>query len=205
MLNKIRSIYLIKIIFSFVDDGQTLKLIKYNKNTQNKININLINYRRFAKKYIIYDENKLVKEFCCLNNELIYEGEYSKGERNGKGKEYGKEGNIIYEGEYLNGKRNGKGKEYDEKGKLLFEGEYLKGKRFNVKYYGYKTIYYHKALIPGKCIYGLIIESGNMSDKNKIRREYNENGELIFEGEYINGKRNGEKEMENAKNFLENT
>ena len=133
MLNKIRSIYLIKIIFSFVDDGQTLKLIKYNKNTQNKININLINYRRFAKKYIIYDENKLVKEFCCLNNELIYEGEYSKGERNGKGKEYGKEGNIIYEGEYLNGKRNGKGKEYDENGKLIFEGIFLKGERKKAK------------------------------------------------------------------------
>ena len=39
------------------------------------------------------------------------------------------EGNIIFEGEYLNGERNGKGKEYDAIGKLDFEGEYLNGKR----------------------------------------------------------------------------
>ena len=31
----------------------------------------------------------------------------------------------IFEGEYLKGKRNGKGKEYNWKGKLTFEGVYL--------------------------------------------------------------------------------
>ncbi len=38
-------------------------------------------------------------------------------------------GILEYEGEYSNGKRNGKGKEYDYSGKLIFEGEYLNGKR----------------------------------------------------------------------------
>ena len=48
----------------------------------------------------------------------------------GKGKEYNYDGDLIFEGEYLNGKRNGKGKEYDYyDGKLIFEGEYLNGKR----------------------------------------------------------------------------
>ena len=32
------------------------------------------------------------------NNQLIYEGEYLDGQRNGKGKEYDKRGEIIYEG-----------------------------------------------------------------------------------------------------------
>ena len=29
----------------------------------------------------------------------------------------------------MNGKRNGKGKEYDKEGKLIFEGEFINGKR----------------------------------------------------------------------------
>ena len=42
--------------------------------------------------------------------------------KNGKGKEYFKNGNSSFEGEYINGKRNGKGKEkeYDDKiGKII--------------------------------------------------------------------------------------
>ena len=38
-------------------------------------------------------------------------------------------GNLIFEGEYLNGQRNGKGKKYDRYGNLIFEGEYLNGYR----------------------------------------------------------------------------
>ena len=51
--------------------------------------------------------------------------------KNGKGniKEYYYDGELIFEGEYLNGERNGKGKQYYYNGKLEFEGEYLNGKR----------------------------------------------------------------------------
>ena len=42
--------------------------------------------------------------------ELIFEGEYLNGERNGKGKEYNYDGRLIFEGEYLNGKKTGKEK-----------------------------------------------------------------------------------------------
>ena len=48
--------------------------------------------------------------------------------RNGKGKNYC-DGILIYEGEYLNGERNGRGKEYERNGKLIFEGEYLNGEK----------------------------------------------------------------------------
>ena len=65
-----------------------------------------------------------------------YEGEYFKGERHGKGKEYNKEGKLIYEGEYANGKWDGKGKQYAAEGmfsigkepQLLYEGEFKNGK-----------------------------------------------------------------------------
>ena len=35
--------------------------------------------------------------------------------------------NLIFEGNYANGERNGNGKEYDYiKGELIFDGEYIK-------------------------------------------------------------------------------
>ena len=40
---------------------------------------------------------------------------------------------LIFEGEYLNGVRNGKGKEYCKNGILEFEGEFSNGKRWNGK------------------------------------------------------------------------
>ena len=48
-----------------------------------------------------------------------------------KGKEY--DDNLIYEGEYLNGQKNGYGKEYNYDGKLIFEGKYLNGKMWEGK------------------------------------------------------------------------
>ena len=59
----------------------------------------------------------------------MYEGEYLNGEKNGKGKEYDKKGELKYKGKFLNDKRHGKGKEYDKNDELKYEGEYLYGKR----------------------------------------------------------------------------
>ena len=108
MLKNTKSIYILKKLFTFIDERTKLDLIKYNKNIQNIINISLINYKFFSQRYIIF-------------------------EKNGKGKEYNKNDSLIFEGEYLNGKRNGKGKEYYF-GKLIFEGQYLKGKISPLKY-----------------------------------------------------------------------
>ena len=79
---------------------------------------------------------------------MKFKGEYLKGKRNGKGKEYFFNGKLLFEGEYSNNKKwngkgydengniiyelingNGKVKEYDYNGILIFEGEYLNGKR----------------------------------------------------------------------------
>ena len=77
-------------------------------------------------------------------DKLTYEGEYSIGEKHGKGKEYYDNGNIKFEGEYKYGLRwngnmndyknkflfeikNGKGKGKEYKGdKIIFEGEFIK-------------------------------------------------------------------------------
>ena len=110
-----------------------------------------------------------------------------KGKRNGKGKEYfGYDDKLKFEGEYLNGKRNGKGKEYYIDGKLKFEGEYLNGQKWNVKGYNKE----------GKIWNGKgYNKSGNVEFEIKKGKgevqEYDYNGKIEYEGEYLNGERNG--------------
>ena len=36
---------------------------------------------------------------------------------------------MQFNGEYLKGKRNGKGREYNYQNKLIYEGEYLEGEQ----------------------------------------------------------------------------
>ena len=105
-------------------------------------------------------------------------------------------GNLIFEGEYLNGKINGKGKEYDYAGKLKFEGEYLNGKQWIGNKYNYngdiKFILKNNINGNGKEYYDntLIFEGSYVNGKrNGKGKEYDDDGKLIFEGEYLNGKR----------------
>ena len=142
------------------------------------------------------------KEYGYYYGELQFEGEYLNGERNGKGKEYN--GKSLFEGEYLNGERNGKGKEY-YKGQLFFEGEYLndkrngKGKEYNVRTgkLEFEGEYYEDQRIS----FISNNKTDNLTQFNKKEDKYsNESingkikaydiytGELIFEGEYLNGK-----------------
>ena len=129
MLKNVKSSYFAKIVFSYIDEKQKLKLVKYNKSLQQKMDISINNYIHFKGNYIIYESNGKGKE-CDYYGQLIFEGEYLNGERNGKGKEIHPHicGVSIFEGEFLNGKRNGKGKEYDY-GRLEYDGDYLNGKR----------------------------------------------------------------------------
>ena len=70
MLKKIKSSYFSEILFSYVDEEQKLKLIKYNKTLQNNININIINYKHFKGKYLIYESNGIVKEYLGKEDSL---------------------------------------------------------------------------------------------------------------------------------------
>ena len=205
-IKNIKSLYIVKIIFSFIDEKVRLNMIKYSKYFQNIYSINIENYKKISGKYKIggkygpgkeylLNTNKVIfegkyrkgkkdgfgKEY--ESNHVIFEGEYKNGKRNGKGKEYDRSFvKVIFEGEYLNGERNGKGKEFNCNGDLVFEGEYLNGKRWNGKRYKKK----------GVMLYKLINGKGNV-------KEYDNSEKLIFEGEYLNGERNGKgKEYENG-------
>ena len=231
MLKNIKSSFFIKFLFSNLKHGKKLAIIKYCKSLQDIMYINLIDYKIFKGNCIIYETKTKGKEYNYkglleydgeyLNgkkngkgkeyipvNTLIYEGEYLDGKRNGKGKEYHITGELIFEGEYLNGEKNGKGKEYHLNGKTLFEGEFKKGKRWNGIQYDEKTSKQYE-LKDGKGFmqeydYGgrqILIKKEYLNFEgeflNGIRngkgKEYDYENRLIFEGEYLNGKRwNGE-------------
>ena len=198
MLDNIKSNYFIDNIFSIITSNHKLRIIKYNKKLQNILGIELKNYQICSGKYIIYESQINAKEYNSLNKSIIFEGEYSKGKRNGKGKEYYDNGNIKYIGEYLNGKRNGKGKEYYENGLLYFEGEYLNNKKWNgVGYDENNNIIYELKEGNGKIkkyinnVRSIFVGEYKNGEKNGKGKAYNKYGELIFEGEYLNGQRHG--------------
>ena len=85
---------------------------------------------------------------------------------------------MNFEGEYLFGKKHGKGKEYDYNGNLIFEGEYLYDKKWNGKEYNKNNI---------------IINIYN-NGTGKLRN-YNSEGHLESEVDYLNGNQNGIKKQ----------
>ena len=170
--------FLIKQIFGCIEIKILARIIKINKFLQNKINLDINQYMILSKKIIKYEKG-VGKEYEIINGELLFEGEYTKGKRNGKGKEYFLNGKILFEGNYSNGKRNGRGKEYYLNGELLFAGYYLNGERS-----GFGKMYDGK----GKLLFEGTYLNGKRSGKG---REYNEIEGTIFEGEYLYGVKYG--------------
>ena len=201
MINNVKSFLILINIFEIINYRRKLNLVFYNKYLQNKLKIDIIEFKRLSGKYLILENNGKGKEYDSYTDNLIFEGEYLNGEKLGNYKEYQdqilklKRENIeekrngkvkiydsfyeklIFEGEFVDGKRNGKGKEYDYLNeKLIFEGEYLNDKRNG------KGIEYDD----GKIIFEGEFLDGKRNGKGK---EYNKKGEIIFEGEYSYGKR----------------
>ena len=98
MLEGCKSEYFIKVIFSHINDGRSLNILKFNKSLQNKLNINIVNYKIFSGKYITYETNDQGKIYSLFNNNIVFKGEFVKGQKNGKGKEYFEDGQLLFEG-----------------------------------------------------------------------------------------------------------
>ena len=177
MLGNVSSLYIIKMILNHLKEKTKLKLVRYNKLFQGKININIVNYKEKAGRYIIYESKKKGKEFDSYTDILIYEGEYLNELKNGKGKEYYSNGQLKFEGEYLKGKRNGEGKEYDHGG-LIFEGTYINGIKNGI----------------GKEFYSKGISLFNINNtyehqKSMDIKDFYSKNRLKFYGVYKNGKK----------------
>ena len=103
LYNSIKSKYILKGVFSYLDETSKLLIVEYNKNIQKLLDFNIEYYKTTSERYV-------------------------EGEKNGKGKEYllyslDKNGKniLFFEGEYKNGKKYGKGKEYYKNGKIKFK------------------------------------------------------------------------------------
>ena len=215
MLKNIKNNFFIRHWFSFLCELKKFKLAKYNKNLQNILDINLEDYKDFCDGRIIYyEEPKEENNINCsgpLNNQL---GDYKK-KRKRKGKE--DYSNWCFEGEYINGERNGKGKEYFKYFEtpfhseprtvkiLIFEGEYLNNKKWNgIGYLFNGEIAYElkngKGFIKKFC--GDFFEGfeGEYLNGERNGKGKETEGCVIFEGEYLNGKKwNGKGYIQNDK------
>ena len=67
-----------------------------------------------SSKCIIFDTNGKGNIYNYFGDNLLFEGEYIKGIKNGMGIKYDQFGNKIFEGKYINGMKNGFGKEYNK-------------------------------------------------------------------------------------------
>ena len=198
-LLEIKSLYIIKDIFLFLEEKQKLNMIIYNKELQEILGVDIKDYKNISGKFKIGGKNGKGKEYIINTNNslsLIFEG---NGRRNGNGKEYYK-GYLIFEGKYIDGKRNGKGKEYHRKGYnkkgiiefgikdgkgyikiydnsdiLKYEGEYLNGERSGKG----KEYYINQVKFEGEYLGG---------KKHGKGKKYYCDGKLKFEGEYSKGK-----------------
>ena len=194
-------------IFSMLLNSKKLDLVCYNKALQKSLCLNIENYKRESRKIIKGDRNGYGKIILVDENILLFEGQYSNGKKNGYGKEYYKNGKIKYKGEYSNGLRHSKGEEYYKNGKIKYKGEYSKGKlngkgieffetgvkSFQGEYINerkWNGIGYNSK---GKKVFEISNGRGNVL-------EYNSLGQLLFEGEYIDGDRNGK-----GKEYYENS
>ena len=130
-----------------------------------------------------------------------YIGDFLKGIRHGKGKEYYQNNTLKYDGDFVNGKyeghgtfiwedgeyytgqwlnsaRHGKGKEYYKNKTLRYEGDYV-----NNKYEGNgKLIYENGDYYIGQWLNGLRHGKGKLFYKNN---------NLIYDGDYVNDKKEG--------------
>ena len=87
-IRDIKSAYIIKYIFSFINIKQKLNLIIYNKQLQKIIGVDIEDYKETSGKFKILEKNGKGREYILNTKILKFEGEYLNGKRNGEGKEY---------------------------------------------------------------------------------------------------------------------
>jgi antitoxin component YwqK of YwqJK toxin-antitoxin module len=108
------------------------------------------------------------------NGDLLREGEYKQGNREGKGIDYYVSGAKSYEGSFVENTRNGAGKAYYENGKLKAEGQYQHHLLVSGTYY-----YENGERYEGDFLYGLPHGQGTLYDKN---------GTVKYQGKFKQGK-----------------
>ncbi len=176
----LKSKYILKELFSFLDEKRKLKIIQYNKKYNELLEIDIKQYKEKSGKLKVSEKHGYTRIYELDKMNLIFEGRYLNGKANGKGKEFSSNGELIFEGEYLNGKKNGKGKEYDsEEENLIFDGNYLNDEKSGKgkEYYNNGKLKFEGKYLKGEIWNGILydeyselkykIKKGKRIDKRK--------------------------------------
>ena len=75
-LNSIKSPHNLTLIFNFLYKREKLKVIIYNKELQNKLNVNIEDYKKMSGKYKEGKKNGFGRVYELETNKLIFEGEF---------------------------------------------------------------------------------------------------------------------------------
>ena len=172
------------------------------------------------------DEDEEINKSC--KNIVSFEGEYLKGKKwNGKGydekgnllyelkdgngfvSEYDRKDELLFEGSYINGEKHGKGIEYYPYYKTVsFDGEFYHGKRWNGKLYdenGNLVTEFNngKGFMRDVYLEVLMGEAEFFNGElNGPFKEFNHDGVVETEGEYLNGKKHGFIKENKTKDYL---
>ena len=142
-----------------------------------------------TKKLPDYTDDQMVEEGVYVNGKkegvwrqywnngkVKSETTYKNNLQSGSAKIYYKNGSISEEGTWIGGKWDGSYKLYYENGNLSYEWNYVNGKREGQQKYYFEN---------GKVLYDGSWKGGNESG---VLKEYNEDGQLLAEKNYNDGK-----------------
>ena len=74
-IDNIKSPYILRKLLSLLCEIKKLDLLIYNKQLQNKMKINIENYKNIRYKYKIAERNGKGKEYIINTNIIIFEGD----------------------------------------------------------------------------------------------------------------------------------
>ena len=195
MLNNLKSHKILADLFSFVSKKKKLLLMKHSKLMQSKLNLKAKDYN--TGKYMLKNQKGEVLEYLIDSNILVFKGFYTDEYRNGPGEEYHLNNQLKFQGNFVYGGKE-LGKEFFWNGVIQYDGNYINNKKWNGIGYdiNQRQIY---NIINGACDnvveyddYGQIIYEGPYKNGDRCGRgkEYKD-GALVFEGNFKNGKKNG--------------
>ena len=180
MLQLIRAKDVLKWVFNCVHYKKKLKLIIYNKELQNQLDINKSHYEEISIKVLIIDENGIGKIKNKINDFVYFIGQYVNNKINGKGIEY----QIL-------------STELSKKGNKNKKNNFKKEDEINSNYY--RNYKFKEGIMKGiindngkEYMYEIKVKfEGEFKDgiKNGKGKEYDLNDNVLFDGEYLNGKR----------------
>ena len=83
-IGNIRSQYIRKEVFTFLEEKQILKLIVYNKKFQNIFKVNIGNYKKVLGICRIVEKDGKGRDYIVDTNKLIFLGEYTNDKKRKK-------------------------------------------------------------------------------------------------------------------------